>query len=113
MSSALRSTGHFDEVIKAIDKMISTLKEEAGTDLKEKEECEKARAENTRDAQVKSRTIDELTDKINKLEEEIKEMEAEVKEKEEAIATLVKELAEATALREKEHAEWQQNDKDD
>merc|ERR1719421_656026 len=111
MSSALRSTGHFDEVIKAIDKMISTLKAESETDLKEKEYCEKARAENTRDAQVKSRTIDELTDKITKLESEIKEMEAQIEEMKEAIDKLMKELKEATELREKEHAEWDKNDK--
>jgi len=113
MSSALRSTGHFDEVIAAIDKMITTLKAEGETDLKQKEECEKSRAENTRDAQVKSRTIDELTDKITKLESEIAEMEAEIKEKNEAIATLQQELKEATELRAKENAEWKASDADD
>merc|ERR1719482_2319444 len=93
--------------------MLSTLKAEAGADLKDKEHCEKVRAENSREAVVTSRAIDEITDKIAKLLKEIEEIVAEVAEKKAAIEEHKKALKEATELREAEHAEWLKTDKDD
>merc|ERR1719456_1932210 len=49
MQAALRQAGHFDEVIEAIDKMVKTLKKEADEDLETKEDCEKTRAEKSRE----------------------------------------------------------------
>merc|ERR1719160_836600 len=58
--ATLVSQGHFDEVLKAIDGMIDTLKEEGDEDLEIKEDCEKTRAKKTRQAIVDSRDIDEM-----------------------------------------------------
>merc|ERR1719230_1844234 len=44
---------------------------------------------------------------------EIKEIQAEIEEKEKAKKTLLEELQKATEIREAEHLEWVQNDKDD
>merc|ERR1719440_2298546 len=69
----------FGPIIKAIDKMIAQLQEEENVDLEIKEKCEKDRMENTREAILASREIDEMTDLITKLTEE--SVDLEIKEK--------------------------------
>merc|ERR1719478_1736565 len=113
MRTALQSTGHFDEVIGAIDKMIETLKKEGATDYEQKEECETDRSDNSRKAALSSRDIDEATDKITKLTAEIKEIMAEIAEKKAAVEDLKKQLTEAQQNREQENAEWVSSDQVD
>merc|ERR1740121_1499842 len=93
--------------------MIALLKAEENSDLEKKEECEKNRMTDTRAAVLAARKIDESTDLIAKLTAEIAELEAEIKAKEEEIAKIKEELAEATRIREDEHAAWELTDKDD
>merc|ERR1719174_1069791 len=102
MRTALEQTGHFDEVIKAIDEMVASLKAEGKDDLETKEECEKTRQKKTRESIVDAREIDELTDTISKLLAEI----AEIKAKEEQLAQLHKEMDEAALNRKLEHTEY-------
>jgi len=112
-STMVKAGDGFEKVIEAIDKMLKLLKEEQEEDLKIKEECEKTRAEDTRDAIVLSREMDDLSDKITRLESEIKEIEKEVEEKTTEIEEIEKELKEATKIREEETAEFEKNKKDD
>merc|ERR1719420_2359981 len=74
---ASASGSHFDKVIEAIDKMIEVLKEEEESDLHIKEMCEEDRARNTREAALKSRAMDELTDATTTLEGEIAQLKDE------------------------------------
>jgi len=105
VQSVIKNTGGaFDEVIAAIDKMIETLKDEEAEELKTKEKCESERAADTKDAQVASRTIDELTDEKDRLEEEIKEIEAEIEAKDKEIKSIQEQLKEAKSNREAEAA---------
>jgi chromosome segregation ATPase len=104
---------HFDEVIEAIDKMVTVLKEEEEKDLEIKENCEADRAKNTRDAAVTSRSMDELTEAINKLNAEIEVIKATIVTKKEEIAAAEKQIEEATKNREQENREWQTTDADD
>jgi len=104
---------HFTEVMAAIDKMVTTLKEEEATDLEKKETCETDRDDNTRTAALKSREMDELTDGITKLQSEIEQIKAEIKEKEETVDATEKELATATENRKNENKEWSASDADD
>merc|ERR1712039_971753 len=67
------SAGRFDAVIDAIDKMLMRLKAEEADDLEKKETCEKERMENTRDAILKSREMDEKTELMNRLTAEIEQ----------------------------------------
>jgi len=114
LASAMVKVGKgFDKVIEAIDKMLALLKKEQEEDLKIKEDCEKTRADDTHDAIVLSREMDDLSDKITRLESEIKEIEQEVQEKTREIEEIEKELKEATAIREEETAEFEKNKKDD
>merc|ERR1712113_1003413 len=77
---AAATSGHFDKVISAIDKLITKLDDEETADKKNKDDCEKDRKKDTQDSIDLSREIDELTDKITKLEEEIKEHEEDMEE---------------------------------
>lgn len=104
---------HFTEVIKAIDDMVALLKDEENTDLARKETCEKNRAEDTREAILKAREMDESSELVSKLISEIAALQAEIEETEATIAKTQEDLAKATRLREDEHAAWEASDKDD
>jgi exonuclease VII small subunit len=103
----------FDPIIKAIDKMIKLLESEEEKDLDIKQTCESDRMEDTRNAIVFSRTIDEQTDEITHLTEVIAECEKTIKELIADIKETKEELAKATRMREDENAAWKVTDKDD
>jgi hypothetical protein len=107
------SGSHFTEVIEVIDKMVQFLKEEENTDLERKETCEKNRAEDTRLAVLKSRAMDESTEKIYKLTDEIATLKKEIEETEAEKKKAEEALAEATRIRADEKAAWTASDKDD
>jgi len=105
--------GDFKEVSKAIDDMVSLLKQEEVDDLTKKENCEKERADDTRSAAMKSRKMDDATDLMTRLTQEAEDLGVEIKEKSKTVAEIEAALAEATAIREAETKEWMVNDKDD
>lgn len=109
----LGSVAKFDKVISAVDKMLTLLKKEEDEDKSNKEDCEKTRAADTKEAADLSRTIDELSDGIAKLDGEVKEIEQEVEEKEGSIKDTEKEVQDAKRIRADENTEWKQNDADD
>jgi len=104
---------HFARVIEAIDSMIATLEEQEHVDLENKEHCEKARAEDTREAILVSREIDELSETVVRLKSKIEELKAQIEEKEQEIKETEATLKEAERNRQDEHAEWQKADQDD
>merc|ERR1719343_634875 len=110
---AASSTGHFDEVIAAIDSMLNLLQTEEKKDLKIKETCEKDRFADTREAIKTSRTVDEHTDAITTLEATIEELTKEIAEKKAQIEEIKVQLKEAKENRDKEHAEYLVAEKDD
>jgi len=111
--ASMASTGHFDEVIKAIDSMMQVLKDEEATDLQNKEDCEDTRANDTRSAIKTSREMDELSETIFALEAKIKELTAEIKEKEVRVEEIKVELVQIKEQRDKENAEFLVNKQDD
>jgi len=110
---ALQSGGRFTEVIQVIDKMIDNLKGEENSDLAKKEQCEKDRAADTRTAVKTSREMDEATDALTKLKSDIADITIDIQDRNQTIELTQKGLDEATALREAEHKEWQESDRDD
>jgi len=96
----------FEEVISAIDKMIETLKDEEAEDLKNKEACEADRADDTRDAIVLSRKMDDFTETITRLQAEIEDAKAEIKEKRATSKETRSQLNEAKEQRKAEHSEF-------
>merc|ERR1719443_1351329 len=103
----------FDPIIKAIDKMIETLKEEEDKDLDIKQTCEEDRMKDTRDAIVASRDIDEMSDQITRLTEVIAECKKTIEELVAEHKKTKEELEKATRMRENENAAWKKTDKDD
>merc|ERR1719499_3044619 len=98
---SITSKGHFDKVIKSIDKMVKTLKAEEATDLENKEDCEKTRADDTRKAILLSRAMDDATDTITRLQSEIEEIKSEISDKKKSIAKAEEELKGATRQRQR------------
>jgi len=103
----------FDPIIKAIVKMIKLLESEEDKDLEIKQTCEGDRMENTRDAIVASREIDDMTDLVNKLTAKIEECEKTIEELVAEHKKTKEELAKATQMREDENTAWKVTDKDD
>merc|ERR1719238_2398905 len=103
----------FEPVIKAIDKMIKQLQSEEDKDLEIKQTCEKDRMEDTREAIVSSRSIDEMTDQITHLTEVIAECKKTIEELIAEHKKTKEELDKATRMREDENAAWKKTDKDD
>merc|ERR1719276_410613 len=76
-NESMATGSHFDEV------MAATLKGEEETDLENKEQCEKDRADDTRTAIKAARTMDERSDTIDALTVDIAEIVKTIKENEE------------------------------
>merc|ERR1719330_1198685 len=109
----LASGGHFDDVLNAIDNMLSVLRSEEENDLANKEACESDRAENTRESIKISRAMDELTESIVALVARVAELKAEIEDKEAQVAAINAELNETADERAKEHEEYLKAKQDD
>lgn len=104
---------HFDQVISAIDDMITNLKGEEETDLENKEGCEHDRAEDTREAVVLGRGMDDHTDSITEAENRIVEIKDQISDNNKEIKSLGEQLKEATTDRADEKATWEANNAND
>jgi len=104
---------HFGKVIAAIDDMVENLKGEEATDLENKEECEKDRAEDTRTAIKAARTMDEHSDTIEELKARIAEIIDTMAENAKEIKDLNEELTQAGKDRKDANQAWRNTDKDD
>jgi len=105
--------GHFDAVLRAIDKMIATLKDDEKTDLTNKQGCESDRMQDTRDALVAGQAIDDMTDTITRLTAEIAELNKELETTKAELKAARDEIAEAKKIRKEEKTEWTNSDSDD
>lgn len=111
--AVVAEAGNFSEVIVAIDSMLQVLQTEETSDLAKKEDCEKDRADNTRDAIVMARAIDDLTDDINALRAKIDEMTQAKAEKQERVQEINKELKDMLDIRQAENKVFAQEQQDD
>jgi len=103
----------FDPIIKAIVKMIQLLQKEEEQDLSIKQRCEEDRMGDTREAIVKSRDIDDMTDGIAKLTAHIADAAKQIEEIEAELAKTHAELESAEAMRDRENTAWRATDADD
>jgi len=105
--------GKFGPVIDAIDKMVKLLQEQEAEDLSRKQDCEKDRMADTREAIEGSREIDDMTDAVTRFEEEIKTLGEEITTLVAEHKQVEQELSQATKIRNDEHASFLVTDKDD
>lgn len=104
---------HFKQVIAAIDNILALLEEEEASDLSTKEACETSRAESTRNAVLKAREVDDMSDALARLQSEIAEIDTQLGEKAEEVSHIEEEMTSAQRLRDDEHSLWVQSDADD
>merc|ERR1719316_1461960 len=106
LNSKIKAKGGFDDVIKMVDDMVVLLGKQQADDEKQKGWCE-GEFEKAADEEAAAKTklsqtdaaLAELTDAIGTLMEEISTLQA-------SIAALDKEVADATAQRKEEHAQY-------
>merc|ERR1719443_639952 len=108
-----KSTGHFDKVEKAIDKMVEDLHAEEDEDLETKEHCEADRMENTKVAKKKSQEIDDKTAYITRKNAQIAELKTKIANVVKNIKDLEAQIAEAKANRDAENHEFEAAKSDD
>merc|ERR1719183_3113923 len=89
------------------------LQDEASKDMTNKQDCEKARMKDSRDAIVAGRAIDDMTDAIRVLESDIKDLQKEYDAAKAELEEAKKEIDAATKIRKEENAEWKISDADD
>merc|ERR1719482_2103668 len=109
----MAKVGHFDKVIKAIDDMITTLREEGSSDLQKRDQCKDQYqdiASNVADMSWKVQKNEAAIDKLEKL---IEMRTAEKSQTQEDIKSVDQEMKDMTATREAEHEEFQTAKKDD
>jgi hypothetical protein len=83
-----------DQVIAAVDGLLTELAAEEQEDLAKKESCESQLADSTKNAQTMSRAIDGLTDDMTRLASKVAELEEEIVEQEKAISAANASIAE-------------------
>merc|ERR1719240_394147 len=103
----LQAKGPIDEVVKAIDEMVQTLKEEESADLETKEKCESEREEDTKTARELSVKIDDFADLITRKQARIDELKAEIEKLEAEIKKMKEDLVEAERQRKDEKAAFE------
>jgi len=102
MTMLLQKGGPIDDVVAAIDKMITKLKDEEESDLQTKETCEKDREDQTKNAHDESVKIDDFTEGMARNTARIAELKNLIEEKESENIQLNETLIEATRNREDE-----------
>jgi len=106
-------SGHFDKVIKAIDDVIETLKDEEAEDIKKRDECKDKYHEIKSTVKDLEWKIEKNEAKINKLEtmisDKTKEREATIKR----IQETLEEIKEMKDTRKEENDDFKQAKKDD
>lgn len=107
------TAGNFDAVIAAVDKMVTTLKANEKADLAHKQDCEKTRMGDVRDAIEAGREVDDYTDSITSLVAEIKDLNHELDETKAQLQAAKDEIAAALKIRNAEKAEHAISDADD
>merc|ERR1719321_2267128 len=103
----LQAKGPIDDVIKAIDEMVASLKEEEEKDLEVKETCESEREEDTKEARDLSIQIDDFTDVMTRNTAKIAELKAEIEKLEADIVKMKEDLEAAKRTREDEKAQFE------
>jgi len=106
-------SGHFDEVMKAIDEVIETLKEEEQSDIKQRDKCNDQYQEHEVAVQELDWKIEKNEAKIDKLETLIEEKTTEREKTIEEIEDVIQEMGEMEDTRTEEHDEFKLAKSDD
>lgn len=109
----MKSGGHFDKVIAAIDGMIASLRKEEQEDIDHRDRCERAQDKNSNDLQDLNSAISKADTSIDHLKSEATRLENEINALKSQIANTKLDMKEALSLRNDAVAEFKQALKDD
>jgi len=109
----LAKVGHFDKVIKAIDDMIVTLKDEGNADLQKRDQCNNQYQDIASTVADISWQVQKNEAALDKFEKLIAMRTAEKAQSVEEIQSVDDEMAQMTKTREAEHKDFQTAKKDD
>jgi len=110
---AVKTTGHFDDVIVMIDKMVAVLREEGQSDIEHRDRCENKQNANGNSKEDADHEISKAKDAIERLEQAMKDKKDEIKEIEKSQGAAKKTMADITAQRTKDKAAYALALKDD
>jgi len=110
---AVKSTGHFDDVIAMIDKMISELRVEEQEDISHRDRCEGKQNANKNSKEDAEHTISKAKDEITRLEGAIKDKEQDIKDLQKKMDDTKKTQDDITKQRTKETDEFKAAQKAD
>jgi len=113
IAASVKSTGHFDDVIAMIDKMMTTLREEEQEDIEHRDRCEGKQNSNKNSKADAEHEISKAKAEIKRLEQAIKDKEDEIKEIEASMKATKKTQEDITKTREKETAAFTKAQKAD
>lgn len=106
LAESLARSGHFGAVIAKIDTMVVNLAAEQDQDLKDKQDCDKQRKDESVKAKDYSKQIDAADARIEELKADNARLQAEIKDTEAEIADAQEQKRQATSQREAEHADY-------
>lgn len=113
IAAAVKTGGHFDEVITMIDKMIALLRKEEAYDINHRDRCQNGEDANKNSMEDLAHTMAKLEEEITTLEDECKVMSEEIEDLERQIENTKADLADRLEMRNKEYAAHVQSLKDD
>jgi hypothetical protein len=113
IAAAVKVGGHFDDVIKMIDKMIALLRKEEAYDINHRDRCQNGEDANQNSMEDLKHTMAKLEEEVERLKDECKVMDEEIKTLERAIEDTKTDLADRLDMRNKEYAAHVQSLKDD
>jgi len=99
---AVKTKGHFDDVIVMIDKMITTLREEEAEDIAHRDRCEGKENNNKNSKEDAEHAKSKAKAAIERLDQAIKDKQGEIKEIEETMKKTKKTMEDMTDARNKE-----------
>mmetsp|Transcript_9021 Transcript_9021/g.25921 ORF Transcript_9021/g.25921 Transcript_9021/m.25921 type:complete len:708 (-) Transcript_9021:51-2174(-) len=109
----LKSGGHFDKVMAAIDGMIAVLRQEEQEDIAHRDRCQNANDKSKNDVEDLHSDIEKAEQSLKHLESEMKRLEAEVIAIEDEITVTKTQRDERLRMRNQEEEEFKQALKDD
>jgi chromosome segregation ATPase len=113
LATSVRDVGHFEDVLKAIDTMVATLKEEEQTDITRADECGVQLHTITMTKEKLNWTIEKNDAKIEKLGKIKEDKELEKKTTLEELATVESDIKNMTDERTADNAKFKQDKADD
>jgi peptidoglycan hydrolase CwlO-like protein len=110
---ALTTSGHFDEVIVAIDKMITKLRAEEQEDIEHRDRCQNAGNDNAITSEDLTSDIDKLDSELKRSNDKKEELQGEIAATEEKMNQTSEEADELRAERVEAEGRFRQSVKDD